>query len=111
MSVIIDKYFLVLSIFQIYRLIFNFRNFLVFRFARTQTEGAAYSTFHFLPLYLSVIQICVYLFVSRGLPLIPRLSICYFTTEVFLLLPTLLSLPTLLDRSIDKNSYYTKWVA
>ena len=32
----------------------------IFRFARRQMKGAAYSNFHFCFLYLSVMQICIY---------------------------------------------------
>ena len=53
----------------------------------------------FVTLYRSVIQICIYQSVSQLLSLKACLSFCYFRTQVFLLLPTPLTLPTLLDRN------------
>ena len=44
--------------------------------------------------------------ISQQLSLFPRLSICYFRTKFFLLLPTLLTLPTLLGRSKNKTVYW-----
>ena len=65
----------------------------IFCFAHRQTEGAAHFTFHF----------CASVTVSQRLSLISRLSICYLTTKVFLLLPILLTLPTLLVQNKNKG--------
>ena len=84
-------------------------------FFHIQTEGAAYSIFHFCSFV--PVPICISSSVSKLLSLNARLSLCYFTTEVFLLLPSPLLLPNNCGLSYDNPvgfdtcsllGYYTK---